>query len=358
MSSWSTISTIINGDISYVLKQTNLTNDSVDFILTSYSLKWDEFDISIEYRNSSLDEWRDDIVLTFTTANMISNNQVYGLQASQYGTDNTIRWNFSNNNVSFGTSIQLLIRIVPRIRNFSRSVLGNIVTDLYGNHNSSWVGSSGTHRFMGMNKIGQYMCISGSSFYILDTITSTTPVYNYPGLLNPSHAIQTDSGNYIIADYGNNQVLEVDITLATTINTYAIASPVFVDYDNSSSSCLITSETLNIVREVSLDFGTTIWQSVVALSSPLCGTYALGYPDEVVICDTGNKRIVVLYRTLGTTTIYTGGRLSSAGIPEIPFYMPFRAYKTTTDKIYVVEKTGEIITFSTGPSVESSSSST
>lgn len=356
-SSWSTISTIVNGDISYVLKQTNLTNTSVDLILTAYSLKWTEFDIAMDYRLSNLDEWLTDASLTFTTANQIIKNRVYGLIASQYGTDNTIRWQFSDNNISFGTSPQLQFQLVPRFRNFSSSIMGNIVTDLYSDHNVNWIGNSTTNRFVGLNKTGQYMCVSNKLFYILDTITSPAPVYSYSTVLNPLHAIQTDSGNYVIADYGHNRVVEVTPTLSAMVNTYSISTPVFIDYDNNTSSCLITSQNLNIIREVSLDLSTTIWQSVVSLNAPSCATYAKGNVGEIVVCDTGNKRVIVIDRIYATTTTYTGGKMTSAGNQEIPFYLPFRAYKTIDDKLYIAEKSGEVITFATGPSLESSSSS-
>ena len=123
-----------------------------------------------------------------------------------------------------------------------------------------------------------------------------TAKYAYWGVNNPNFAIQIYSGNYIVSDYGNNRIIELTSTLSAIVRSYSINGCVFFDYSEENETLLITSETLNQIIEISwseLDYGTTVWQSSISLSSPQCATYRQNNINEILIADTSNNRIVL-----------------------------------------------------------------
>ena len=115
------------------------------------------------------------------------------------------------------------------------------------------------------------------------------------GLNHPNYAIQIDSGHYIISDYGNNRIIEVDSILSTILKSYSIVGVVFFDYSEVNETLLITSGILNIIKEVTwsdIDFGTTIWTSSYLLNNPQGATYKQDDVTQIVIADTDNNRVI------------------------------------------------------------------
>ena len=188
-----------------------------------------------------------------------------------------------------------------------------------------------------------------------------TAKYYYWGVQNPNFAIQIYSGNYIISDYGNNRIIEMDFTLSSILRTYSITGCVFFDYSEENETLLITNALSNSVIEITwsdLDLGTIIWQSSIILSNPQCATYRQNNVNEIAIADMGNNRIVLYDKVTGLFTEYTYYKLSeddTSLIHEISsFYEPYRVYQYVNGDICVIEKRGRPINFAT---IESSSSS-
>ena len=186
-------------------------------------------------------------------------------------------------------------------------------------------------------------------------------LYSYWGLNSPNYAIQINNGNYIISDYGNNRIIELDSILSTILKNYSIVGSVFFDYSEANETLLITSEVLNLIKEISwsdMDWGTTIWQSSYSLNGPQCATYKQGDVDNVVIADTGNNRVIRCDRLKNIYTATDYYKLSpsdTSTVHEISsFYMPYRVYQYLDGNISIVEKEGRPINFYT---IESSSSS-
>jgi len=83
-----------------------------------------------------------------------------------------------------------------------------------------------------INQTEQYICLDSTGGIQIRNTLSSSPTYTLAGLTNPSFALQILNNNYFIADQGNNQVLEVSEDLATTVNTIAVTTPIFLDYDD------------------------------------------------------------------------------------------------------------------------------
>jgi len=189
--------------------------------------------------------------------------------------------------------------------------------------------------------------------------------YSYNGVSNPKHAINLNNGRYVVADFGNNRVIELNSTLTTILKNYnaAINSPVFVDYNEADETLLITSESLNLVREITwsdLGYGVEIWHSTVTLNSPQSGTYRQGSTD-VVISNTGDNEVVVYSRDSGLYTTFDHYNLYPNEIATTHdfdnFYKPFRSYQYRNGDICVIEREGRELGWEKIESSSSSSSS-
>ena len=82
------------------------------------------------------------------------------------------------------------------------------ISSVYGD---SFVDLNGlsSHKCIGIDGEGKYMCVDTSSFYILESLEDTSRLYTYAGLLNPDFAIQINSGRYIVNDPGNKRIIEL-----------------------------------------------------------------------------------------------------------------------------------------------------
>ena len=347
--------TILNGEISYYIRKSNLTKEYVDIQVISSSLRWENFDIEFEYRNNVEEDWKHDASITFTSANSVVDNRIYGLSCPKYGETNLVRWNFANNGLSYGKSLQIRIKILPRIRNFGLSILNNSISETYGINGADIITSN--KQCIGLNKNGQYICLTYNSVSIFENLSYSIPVNEFLDVLNPVHSIQIDNGNYIVCDSGNDRVLELSEDLSSILNAYSIISPTFADYDNINSLCLITSSLSNSIVEVSLDYNSLIWISTASLLNPQSATYSFNNGDEIIISDFGNNRVIVESKTIGIEKIINNYKISHDGNQNYAFYHPYRSYKFNDGGILVIEKDGKIVDFNYVPELMSSSSS-
>ena len=356
---WTNLGTHIQGDVSLEYDQSIVTNDYVDFKLIAFAEKWDQFDIAFEYRKDARDPWQEDAVIIQTTATYLKDNKLFGLNASKAGVTHLIRWKYSDNHLLYGNVPEIRIRILPRIRIFGKTGNAYSISSIYGDSFADFTNMS-LNKCIGINNSNQFMCVDKATFFVMNSLSDFSWVYWYTGLSNPSYAIQINSGRYIVSDYSNNRVIELDSTLSTITKLYNITLPIFFDYSEENEILLITS-TGSRITEVSwsdLSYGTIIWQSDNILNNPGSATYRQEDVNQIIIADTDNNRIVkydkdsqaysfITYYKLSTTDISTIHEISS-------FYKPIRAYQYLNGNICILEKEGRGINWGT---VESSSSS-
>ena len=356
-SPWFTTSSLLNGEISYYFRIIELTKEYADIEIVAYSITWEQFDVVIEYRLGEDYDWMDDIAITKTSADNFYKNVIYGLSASQYGTSNTFRWRFIQNDIVYGEDIQLKLGIPPRVRNYSTCFTTHALTEVYGESNVDFVTASQSRKVISKDRDGNYICIKDDLVYTIARLSQpeSAIIYSWANVSDPRHVFHTESGTYIIADYGNNRVIELNSTMTAIVNSYAVANPVFVDYCHEDKTTLITAG--NVVYEVVLELGSLIWQSAFSLSSPSSATYAYDDSDEIIICDYGNNRIVVYDRSTGVSTNIPRYYIRSTAGEHFDFYRPFRAYKIYDGTICIIEERGKDFLFSGTAELTSSSSS-
>ena len=142
LGNWTTTQSSIQGDISYSIKKILVTDNYVDLNLISYSEKWQSFDIAFEYRFSSKDKWNIDAVIISTSGSYLRGNKIYGMSSSKSGDTNTIRWKYVGNNILYGESPQIRIRILPSAKFFSEANTNYIVSSVYGDSLVDFNGNS------------------------------------------------------------------------------------------------------------------------------------------------------------------------------------------------------------------------
>lgn len=168
---WTTINGYVQGDISYNLRKVLVTPVYAEFEITGFSEKWMEFDIAFEYRSDERYQWMEDSVITETSANYLRGNKIFGLQASKDGVVNTIFWKYSDNNLFYGSSPQIRLRVLPRVRLFGNTNSKYTIVEAYGDSLLNMEGLSG-YNIVGLDQSGRYMGVGDSIFYIMDDLGS------------------------------------------------------------------------------------------------------------------------------------------------------------------------------------------
>jgi len=358
MNNESIFSGIIQGDIVCFLRSDFYSQDYIDLVLTAYSEKWSRFDVSLQYKLG--DEWFDDFNVISSSANRIDKNRLLGISASKYGYQNTIRWKLNSNIVLSNSDIPVRVNILPLIKNFTTSGTSNIVSELHAGNSAEIVGISHSNMAIGTNNKGQWISYNSGTLRVSDVIDGQ-PLFSMGGFNNPSCVYSMWNGNYVVADTGNNRVVEIDGELSTILKAIDVSDPSYVDYSESTETILITLRSSGRIEEYTWgdDYGSKIWQSNLVLTSPESATYNQKNLDLIVVGDTGNNRIAIINR-LGNQFSY----LNSFSIYDtiqaeneaLNFYKPFRVF-WKDDTIYVVEKNGKEVTFEILMSSSSSSSS-
>ena len=220
-SSWTNLKGHLQGDISYDLKRVLVNSVYVDFDLVTFGEKWTKVDIAFEYRLTPKENWRTDAVIISTTADYLRENKLYGLTASKYGTTNSLRWKYSENNLFYSDTPEIRLRVLPRIRTFGSANSTYSISSAYGDSLVD-LNAVTSHKCIGIDNNGRYMCVDSSSFYIMDSLNDASRLYSYSGVLNPNFAIHINSGNYIVSDSGNNRILELNSTLTSALKVFSM----------------------------------------------------------------------------------------------------------------------------------------
>ena len=169
ISSWTTISGHLQGDVSYSLRKSVVTDTYVDIELTAFSEKWQEFDLALEYRKDERQAWQTNASITQTTANYLDGNKLFGFTASKDGEVHLIRWQYSDNSYLFSQSAQIRLRPLPRIRTFSQANSNHPIVELYSKGRVNFIGQS-RHDCIGIDNNGNYMCVGSDVFYIIESL--------------------------------------------------------------------------------------------------------------------------------------------------------------------------------------------
>ena len=361
VSNWTTIKSIIQGDISYSLRKSLVTNSYVDLDLIAMSEKWQSFDMAFEYRLSSKDEWRMDASITATSGEYLRDNKILGMSSSQYGITNSIRWKYSDNNILYSDSPEVRIRILPRIKVFSEANTNYMISSVYGDSLVEF-NSQSEHKCVNINNSGQYICLNAISIYIMDSLDDIAAVYSYSGLLNPTYAMQINSGRYIVSDTDNNRILELAEDLTVITKNVAVIDPNAFDYSEENETLIASSGSGNLIEEFTwsdMDYGTSLWVSSATLNDPQAVTYKQNNVDFIVISDFGNNRVVTCNRLTDTYSYlahYRQSNIDSGPFEISNFSNPYRVYWLSDGNIIVVEKEGLSLDFDAIVSSSSSSS--
>ena len=344
MSNWNTISAIVQGDLTFELKKRELRGNSVEILLTAFSEKWAEFDVAFEYFSDN--EWRKDAQV-IAASGAIEGNKILGVIASKYGTENIIVWNYTKNNLRYGLEPKIRIKVLPRIKSFSTSGNYHVVTNVYGEHNVDIEDSTTTQRCIGTNNSGQAICLTDTEL-IIKSSASGSVIYSYGWLLFPSIAIQTLSGTYIIADTGNNRVIELSEDLSTLIKVVSVDTPLHIDFSEARETLLVTTQgSTDIVYELTWSewsYGVVSWDSSdTILNQPYSATYKQDNSGYIIISDTGNNQIVLYNGDLLAYSRMSRYKISKDDPTyeeQTLFYKPYRSYWYGDGDICVIEKEG------------------
>jgi len=166
---WTILKGHLQGDISYDLRKVLTTAIYVELELVAFGEKWKEFDIAFEYRLNEKETWKEDAIITETSASYLRGNRLYGLTASKDGITHTIIWKYSENNILYSAVPQIRLRFLPRVRMFGTINSNHSISTLYGDSLINLDGIS-RHDCIGIDNSGNYMCLGSHSFYIIDDL--------------------------------------------------------------------------------------------------------------------------------------------------------------------------------------------
>ncbi len=359
LTTWTNENSIIQGDLVVNLEISKIYKSHVELCLYAYSQKWTNINIALEYRIN--DEWKSDTRIISAIANSMNGNKIYGLKASKHGYRNILVWKYPDNHILQGDILEMRVRVLPSLKQFSQYQDRCIITEPYGINNVDLIANTNSYKIIGINNDGNYICSDESDIHIVTQIDST-PLYTFSGVDSPLHAIQKANNNYIIADTGNNRIIEIDEELTSVINTFSFTNPQFIDLSESTDTLLITGRSPDIVQEVIWNddlTGEILWSSSISLNNPSSATYSKINIDKIIISDTVNNQIVIYDKINDQYSYKEACTLKSDYVEEdktIKLYRPFRCYQLYDGQFLIIEESGQPINFDIMESSSSSSS--
>ena len=358
---WIKLGSFIDGDITIALSKGGVLSNSITFLLDIYSSKYDKIDIAFEYKLKENENWRNDAIITSSTSTYAINNNLFGLSASTYGSQNTFKWSYDKNLALFGNLVQVRITILPRTINFSESnvnsILTNIVSQTYEN-NKTDVDVISDKRVMNKDKEGRYICFENNYVNVYSDITNVSPDFSVSYVYNPKYATQRENGRYLIADQGSgtpyySAIIDTESIMSVSNKSLYITTStepiVFIDISEESNTILICKEGVGVselIWDDAIISTNTVWQSnTLIISNPVCATY--GKHNNIVICDKDKNAVFVYNRNSGEyKEINRYKQVSNSTAEENSMiYSPFRAYELDNGNIWICEKDGKVIDF-------------
>jgi len=374
------IGTITDSDneVSISLSKGDLSKDCIDFIAVVTSSKYTNVDISFEYKLYDVDYWHQDAKIVSSSTSHILNNKIYGLVASSNGSSNIFKWNYSNNTLNYGSSLQVRLSILPRVISYGYNAANNtsIVSQTYG-ENKADIDIISNKKIIGKDMWGRYICPE-LSMYGAYNVNLYSNVYNLtPDLslyyknpyssFHPSCVIQRNNviagncyGNYIILDFSSGYIYEMNSTGGDvtyfSLSEYGGIHPVFIDIKEVSNSMANILVSLSDSSVVSYTWpnpppnpssvqqpAQLLWQSS-NIFNPTCATWGNGH--DVIICNQGTKNSVYIYNGISNTyteinnyKLYSNGKSEETSL----LHNPFRAYELEDGRLWICEEDGEEI---------------
>lgn len=249
---WKIIKGHLQGDISYDLRKILVTPVYIELELTTFGEKWQEFDVSFEYRFNDAEEWRTDAIITEISSKYMDGNKLYGLTASKYGETHTIIWKYSDNNLLYGSVPQIRFTLLPRVRIFSEANNQYSVSSLYGQNLVDFDGIS-RHHCVGINDEGYYMCLGAHSFYIIDSLDAeeeSTSSETSSSSSNSSSSSSTNSSSSSSSSSSNSS------SSSSSSNSSSSSTIIRSSSSTSSSSTAIRSSSSTEIKSSSSSYNT------------------------------------------------------------------------------------------------------
>ena len=160
ITNWTTTGGFIQGDVAITLERSKVYTDIVEFNITGYSQKWTKYDVSFEYRKDPRDEWKYDSSIIFAQSEYVSGNKIFGLDASVNGEIRSFKWKYVDNAIFYGELPEVRISVIPRVRSFSTSNNGHVVSEAFSDSKVDVATYSTNYRVIGSNNQGDYICLS------------------------------------------------------------------------------------------------------------------------------------------------------------------------------------------------------
>jgi hypothetical protein len=310
--------------------------------------------ISFKYRLDFLGAWLSDAVLRLPDNGFCQGNQLLQLPCSPEGSETTFTWDHAANGLASGMRCQVRVKVLPSVAIMSQS---NKVTTIEGV-------SEGDARVIEEGMEGRAMCFDDEGGVVVaydHSVVRMPPgggrgVVLVSGIARPKCVTATGRYSCLILD-GDGVLREVDndgldIALASVAGL-ASGEP-GLSCDPATGNILLAGCDVPKVYELAWQpsgYGEILWEygqptsgsGSGYLDSPQYASYGQG-GDVVLICDTGNDRVVVVDRgsvPQAETDIYS----VTIGTVTLSLSKPMRC-SWADDAVLVCEASGERESFS------------
>jgi hypothetical protein len=295
-------------ELDYSITKNNVTNSSVDFIITGYSKTWYEFDITFEYRLYEDGEWKSDAILSCDNIQNIKKNTIYNLKASSSGTENTFSWNYGQNNITFGQIPHIRTNYLPRIRQYN-NVNGEYIETYILPNGKTKIGQTLPSLYglcYGRDWDGNYMRGDGTYFRVYSDLYSSA-IKNSNNTWNTIRYGAAHPDKYYLVSYSalggwsglyifNSSLggyIKGFYPLSTWCSGVNAAYANYIDAINivGNRKFLLTFAGDKVVHEMSITAWTvsgsisSLWKYPGKLTNPLSANYSISDPNKVIICD-------------------------------------------------------------------------
>ena len=166
---WQNLSFHVQGEVSYALRIDSVDASKAVFQLEVFSEKWDNADMEFLYRFDDRELWSHDAIISEASSEYLQGNRMYGLTTGLYGTNHYFTWQFGENGVEKGHTVEIKIDLLPRVRQFGNAGSITSVVEMYGDAKIVLKGMS-SDRCFAVDQDGNYMCGNSASFYLIDEL--------------------------------------------------------------------------------------------------------------------------------------------------------------------------------------------
>ena len=345
-------------------------NGSIDLFISLFSNAFKWASVSFQYKRDLSDEWRQDAVILSGNSKTIAGNLMYGLPCSPNGTKSRITWHHSANGVATGSKCHIKAVVVPSAVAIGDSWNFSYIETVFGNGDRE-IGRAVAGNAVGFDFYGNVIVVGDSNVLTIDQVSGET-VIETPDMTSPKHAVGSPRGGVIVIQ-SDGEVLEFDTdgVLIDQQSASAIASgDASLSLHPPTGNLLIAGGDTHMVGEMAWggpESGTVLWTH--GSSTPGLGDDALYLPrgacygvgvENIVICDTGNNRVVLIDRSHSPEIVSSIDSVT-VGEEEVTIRQPVRC-AMSENGIFVFEADGARVdfgsTYATHPALSRSRAST